>query len=59
MSFQEDKNQLIEYITQGMRYSENEQELEEFFEFLDRLEAKALMETQYYALVAEDRKSVV
>ena len=41
MSFQEDKNQLIEYITQGMRYSENEQELEEFFEFLDRLEAKA------------------
>lgn len=33
MSFQEDKNQLIEYITQGMRYSENEQELEEFSSF--------------------------
>lgn len=59
MSFQEDKNQLIEYITQGMRYSENEQELEEFFEFLDELEAKALMETQYYALVADAYATVV
>lgn len=59
MSFQEDKNQLIEYITQGIQYSENEQELEEFFEFLDRLEEKALTETQYYALVADAYTAVV
>ncbi len=35
MSFQEDKNQLIQYIAQGIRYSENDQELEGFFVFLD------------------------
>lgn len=53
MSFQEDKNQLIEYITQGVYRSENDQELEEFFVFLDHLEEKALEDTQYYRLVAD------
>lgn len=59
MSFQEDKNQLIEYMAQGVKYSENEQELEEFFIFLDRLEEKASTETQYYALVADAYASIV
>lgn len=53
MSFQEDKNQLIQYIAQGIRYSENDQELEGFFVFLDEILEKARSETQYYALVAD------
>lgn len=53
MSFQEDKNQLIEYITQCVGESKNDQELESFFEFIDKLEEKANTEPQYFYLVAD------
>lgn len=53
MAFQEDKTKLIAYIVPSIRRSENEQELEEFFCWIDSLEEKAVEDAQYYRILAD------
>lgn len=54
MSFIEDRKKLLEYITDNEIFdADREGELEDFFEFIDRLEEKAVSETQYYSLIAD------
>lgn len=54
MAFQEDKNILIEYMeNQKIFDSDDERELENFFNFIDELEEKSKSEPQYFSLLAE------
>lgn len=56
MSFQEDRDILIQYLSK--HDFENEQEWEEFFQFIDELEEKASEEAQYFSLLADAYMSV-
>lgn len=55
MEYKEYKSKLIAYINSGLRYPEDksDEEIEEFFEFIDELEAKAESDKKYYELVSD------
>ena len=54
MSFSEDKNKMVEYMQKGeLKDWEDEQELEEFFCFIDRLEENVKEDSSYFSVLAE------
>ncbi len=55
MEYKEYKSKLIAYINSGLRYPEDksDEEIEEFFGFIDELEAKAERDKKYYELVSD------
>lgn len=55
MEYKEYKDKLIKYINSGLSYPEDksDEEIEEFFEFIDELEAKAETDKRYFELVSD------
>lgn len=44
---------MIQFIKNGISYSEDDSKIEEFYEFIDKLEELAQSEPKYYELVAD------